>query len=75
MTVSSLADDRLRVKEAAKQAKTSSGMIYNWIHEDRFQSWVSLRRGFERGIRYIDRKSFERFLQSQREEGLGDRGK
>ena len=52
------------VKEAAQKAKASAGMIYNWLAEERFKSWVVKRRGFERGIRYIDRASFEEFLKS-----------
>jgi hypothetical protein len=70
MTISSVTDDRLRVKSAAQEAKTSPGTIYNWIKENRFESWVVKRRGYERGIRYIDRESFENFLRSQREEAM-----
>jgi hypothetical protein len=60
--------DRLRVKQAAKEAECSGGMIYAWIGEGRFKSWTVTRRGYERGIRYIDAKSFRDFLKSQREE-------
>ena len=62
------ADDRLRPKEAAQMARVSVGMIYRWLHEGRFGSWTVKRRGFERGVRYIDKSSFESFLKSQREE-------
>jgi excisionase family DNA binding protein len=62
------ADDRLRPKEAAQIARVSVGMIYRWLHEGRFKSWTVTRRGFERGVRYIDRSTFENFLKSQREE-------
>ena len=62
------ADDRLRPKEAAQIARVSVGMIYRWLHEGRFKSWTVVRRGYERGVRYIDRTSFENFLKSQREE-------
>jgi Helix-turn-helix domain len=62
------ADDRLRPKEAAQIARVSVGMIYRWLHEERFKSWTVVRRGFERGVRYIDRATFEDFLKSQREE-------
>ena len=62
------AEDRLRVKQAAQEAKCSGGMIYVWIGENRFKSWTVKRRGFERGIRYIDAKSFRDWLKSQREE-------
>ena len=61
-------DDRLRVKQAAQEGKCSNGMVYVWIHENRFKSWVVKRRGYERGIRYIDAKSFRAWLASQREE-------
>ena len=54
----------LKVKECARKAKASAGTIYNWLKEDRFKSWVVKRRGFERGLRYIDRASFEEFLKS-----------
>ena len=61
-------EDRLRSKQAAQRARVSVGTIYAWMKEKRFESWVVKRRGFERGIRYIDRESFENFLQSQRSE-------
>jgi len=66
LTAAPAADESgpLRVKEAAQKAKASAGMIYNWLAEERFKSWVVKRRGFERGIRYIDRASFEEFLKS-----------
>lgn len=62
------AGDRLRVKQAAEEARCSGGMIYVWIDERRFKSWTVTRRGYERGIRYIDAKSFRDFLKSQRGE-------
>jgi len=55
------AGDRLRVNQAAKEANCSGGMIYFWIAENRFKSWTVTRRGFERGIRYIDAKVFAIF--------------
>jgi excisionase family DNA binding protein len=58
--------DRLRVKEAAVLAHVSLGTIYVWIHENRFRTWIVTRRGFQRGLRFIDRASFEDFLRSQR---------
>jgi transposase len=61
------ANDRLRTKEAASIARVSVGMIYRWMGEGRFKTWVVTRRGFTRGVRYIDKASFEHFLQSQRE--------
>jgi excisionase family DNA binding protein len=60
--------DRLRVKEAARLAQVSPGTIYTWIHENRFRTWIVTRRGFQRGLRFIDRASFEQFLQSQRDQ-------
>jgi excisionase family DNA binding protein len=60
--------DRLRVREAATVARVSPGTIYVWIHENRFRSWIVTRRGFQRGLRFIDRASFEEFLRSQRDE-------
>jgi hypothetical protein len=60
--------DRLRVKQAAVEAACSPGMIYVGIKEGCFKSWVVRRRGYERGIRYIDAKSFREWLNSQREE-------
>jgi excisionase family DNA binding protein len=60
--------DRLRVREAAAIARVSTGTIYVWIHENRFRTWVVTRRGFQRGLRFIDRASFEEFLRSQRDE-------
>ena len=64
-----LDDDRpYRPKQAAQKAQVSVGTIYVWGHEGRFKWWTVKRRGFERGIRYIDRASFENFLKSQREE-------
>lgn len=59
--------DRLRVKEAAALARVSVGMIYRWISEGRFKSWTVTRRGYERGIRYIDKTSFDEFLHSQKQ--------
>jgi hypothetical protein len=61
--------DRLRAKQAAKMADASVGTIYAWMKEEPrpFETWVVKRRGFERGIRYIDKASFERFLKSQRD--------
>jgi hypothetical protein len=60
----------LRPKQAAEMAAVSVGTIYVWLNEDPppFKTWVVKRRGFERGIRYIDRISFEKFLKSQRED-------
>jgi hypothetical protein len=60
--------DRLRVKQAAKEAECSCGMIYVWIKENRFKSWTVTRRGYERGLRYVDARSFRAWLRSQREE-------
>ena len=60
--------DRLRVKQAALLAGVSPGTIYVWIHENRFRSWIVTRRGFQRGLRFIDRATFEEFLRSQRDE-------
>jgi hypothetical protein len=60
--------DRLRVKQAAEEAGFSPGMVYVGIKEGWFKSWVVKRRGYERGIRYIDAKSFRDWLKSQREE-------
>jgi hypothetical protein len=57
--------DRLRPKEAARMAGVSVGTIYNRMDEDLFKNWQMKRRGFERGIRFIDRASFEKFLAEQ----------
>jgi transposase len=62
------ANDRLRTKEAAAIARVSVGMIYRWMGEGRFKTWVVTRRGFTRGVRYVDKPSFEEFLKSQRDE-------
>jgi hypothetical protein len=43
-------------------------MIYRWMHEGRFGHWTVKRRGFERGVRYIDKQSFLAWLESQRVE-------
>jgi hypothetical protein len=56
--------DRIRPKEAARLAHCSTGTIHLWINENRFQTWNVRLRGKERGIRYIDRESFEKFLNS-----------
>ena len=62
------ASDRLRVREAAEIAHCSIGMVYVGIKEGWFKSWSVKRKGFERGTRYIDAKSFRQWLKSQREE-------
>jgi hypothetical protein len=67
-------NDRLRTKEAAAIARVSVGMIYKWMAEDRFKTWIVTRRGFTRGVRYIDKTTFEHFLRSHqttREEPSG----
>jgi hypothetical protein len=60
-------NDRLRTKEAAVIARVSVGLIYRWLNEGRFKSWTVTRRGFTRGVRFIERRSFEEFLSSQRD--------
>jgi hypothetical protein len=55
---------RIRPKEAARIARCSVGTIYLWMHAGHFRTWVVRQRGKERGIRYIDRESFEFFLNS-----------
>ena len=67
-------NDRLRAKEAAAIARVSAGMIYKWMAEGRFKTWMVTRRGFTRGVRYIDKTTFEHFLRSHqttREEPSG----
>jgi Helix-turn-helix domain len=56
--------DRIRAKEAARLAQVSTGTIYLWMHGKKFKTWNVKARGKERGIRYIDRSSFEAFLNS-----------
>jgi hypothetical protein len=60
--------DRLRVREAAAIAKVSPGLIYSWLASGYFKTWVVTRRSYTRGVRFIDRASFEKFLQSQRDQ-------
>lgn len=60
-------DDRLRPREAAEIAHVSVGTINNWWQAGYFESWVVPTRGLERGVRYVDAKSFLSFLDSQRE--------
>jgi hypothetical protein len=62
------ATDWIRVKHAARQAKVSRAMIYVWLHDGCFKSCTIKRQGFERGIRYIEKPSFEHFLKSHFEE-------
>ena len=62
------ATDRLRVREAAAIAKVSPGLIYSWLASGYFKTWVVTRRSYTRGVRFIDRASFEKFLQSQRDQ-------
>jgi len=60
------ATDRLRPKHAANIAAVSIGLIYRWMSEGKLRSWVVTRRGYARGVRFIDPASFEEFLQSQK---------
>jgi len=61
-------DDRIRPKQAAIEAQCSVGMIHVWIKQGHFKSWTVTQRDKERGLRYIDAKSFRAFLASQMEE-------
>jgi Helix-turn-helix domain len=61
-TVPDVQPPRIRPKEAAQLARCSVGTVYVWIHAGHFRTWVVRQRGKERGIRYIDRESFTRFL-------------
>jgi hypothetical protein len=61
------ANDRIRVKQAAALAGVSVGTIYVWMAEGRFKTWTVRRRGFTRGIRFIDKVTFDDFLKSQRQ--------
>jgi len=45
-------------------------MIYVWMKEERFRTWTDKRRNKERGTRYIDAKSFRRWLKEQRKEAV-----
>jgi hypothetical protein len=60
-------NDRIRVKQAAALAGVSPGTIYVWMAEGRFKTWTVRRRGFARGIRFIDKVTFDDFLKSQRQ--------
>jgi hypothetical protein len=60
--------DRLRMKQATQMAEVSKPTVYQWIRDGCFKSWTVKGRGRLRGIRFIDRKSFEEFLAGQREE-------
>jgi len=59
---------RLRPKQAAIEAQCSVGMIHVWIKQGCFKSWTVTQRDKERGLRYIDAKSFRSFLASQMDE-------
>ena len=65
LTAALPASDRLRIKEGAAIARVSVTMIYRWIGEGRFKSWTVTRTGLTRGIRYIDKTTFDAFLRSQ----------
>ena len=69
-SVSAPVGDRLRVREAAAEGHCSIGMIYVWMKEERFRTWTDKRRNKERGTRYIDAKSFRRWLKEQRKEAV-----
>ncbi len=60
---------RLRPKEAAQSVPCSIGTIYTWMDEQRFKHW-SVNAPGKRGMRFIDRASFEAFLASM-QEGVG----
>jgi len=60
--------DGLRVKEACQIANVSTAKIYQWINEGRFGTWSVKQRGKERGLRFVDRRSFTAWLESQRAE-------
>lgn len=61
-------DDRLRVSEAKQLAHVSASMIYRWGQEGRFGWFTVKQRNKERGIRYIDKRSFLSWLELQRED-------
>jgi hypothetical protein len=66
--------DRLRVKEAAALARVSVGMLYRWMAEGRFKTWIVTRQGYTRAVRYIDQTTFEQFPRSHQprvEEPIG----
>jgi len=68
-----ISTDRIRPKEAARIGEVSVGTIYAWMHLKCFDNWDVRRRGRERGVRYISRKSFMEFLQSTEVgKGLGE---
>jgi len=54
---------RIRPKEAAQMVPCSIGTIYTWMDEQRFLHW-SVNAPGKRGMRFIDRASFEAFLAS-----------
>ena len=60
---------RIRPKEAAESVPCSIGTIYNWMDEGKFKHW-SMNAPGKRGMRFIDRASFEAFLDSIKE-GVG----
>ena len=61
-------NDPLPVREAAALARVSVGMMCLWLPKAGFKSWTILtRRGFTRGVRFIDRTSFQEILRSHRE--------
>jgi hypothetical protein len=73
--VPELQPPRIRPKEAAGIARCSVGTIYLWMHAGHFRTWVVRQRGKERGIRYIDRKSFEHFLDNIGEAARASNGR
>jgi hypothetical protein len=57
----------LRPKDAAALVPCSIGPIYEWMDQGRFKHWSVKMPGKNRGMRFIDRASFEAFLASIRE--------
>jgi hypothetical protein len=57
--------DRIRPKEAAQIARVSVPLVYRWMHEGGFEHFEVRQRGRERGMRFIVRSSFLKFLEEQ----------
>jgi hypothetical protein len=60
--------DALKIAQAAELANCSTGTIRNYLPF--LKTWMVLRPGQERGIRYVSRASLEEFLKNNTREGM-----
>ncbi len=61
---------RLRPKAAAQMVPCSLGTLYKWMGEQKFKSWSINTPGKNRGVRFIDGPTFEKFLDTM-QQGAG----